>query len=162
MHGYIIAIRCECCYPDPRRTCFLFVLKVKCFKVVKPLIHVLILVFKFKCSLRSVHNKYKFPCDNIFFVTSPMLFILSVFDVSCFNFPTLMSFNNCSNLYPAILEVCLCVAQDLLRYSEDRNLSKELQEALDCMLVVVKCVNDSLHQVAITGFWVTILRIVQL
>lgn len=26
-----------------------------------------------------------------------------------------------------------------------------LQEALDCMLVVLKCVNDSMHQIAITG-----------
>ncbi|XP_069678460.1 guanine nucleotide exchange factor DBS [Periplaneta americana] len=43
--------------------------------------------------------------------------------------------------------------KDLLRYSDDRNCCKELQEALDCMLVVLKCVNDSMHQIAITGFW---------
>ncbi|XP_059481184.1 guanine nucleotide exchange factor DBS-like isoform X2 [Neocloeon triangulifer] len=44
--------------------------------------------------------------------------------------------------------------KDLLRYSEDLpNSLKELQSALDCMLVVLKCVNDSMHQVAITGFW---------
>jgi hypothetical protein len=45
--------------------------------------------------------------------------------------------------------------KDLLRYSEDQPGScRELQGALDCMLVVLKCVNDSMHQVAITGFWV--------
>ncbi|KAJ1520073.1 hypothetical protein ONE63_004298 [Megalurothrips usitatus] len=31
--------------------------------------------------------------------------------------------------------------------------SEALTAALDCMLVVLKCVNDSMHQVAITGFW---------
>lgn len=30
-------------------------------------------------------------------------------------------------------------------------MSTGLQEALDCMLVVLKCVNDSMHQIAITG-----------
>lgn len=45
--------------------------------------------------------------------------------------------------------------KDLLRYSEDQpGSSREIQGALDCMLVVLKCVNDSMHQVAITGFWV--------
>jgi pleckstrin homology domain-containing family G member 4 len=45
--------------------------------------------------------------------------------------------------------------KDLLKYSEDLPKSlPELQSALDCMLVVLKCVNDSMHQVAITGFWV--------
>jgi hypothetical protein len=43
--------------------------------------------------------------------------------------------------------------KDLLRYSDDRKCSKELQEGLDCMLIVLKCVNDSMHQIAITGFW---------
>ncbi|XP_065353804.1 guanine nucleotide exchange factor DBS-like isoform X3 [Cloeon dipterum] len=44
--------------------------------------------------------------------------------------------------------------KDLLRYSEDLpNCLKELQSALDCMLVVLKCVNDSMHQISITGFW---------
>lgn len=42
--------------------------------------------------------------------------------------------------------------KDLLRYSECGTVSKGLQEALDCMLVVLKCVNDSMHQIAITGF----------
>ncbi|KAI5639704.1 rhoGEF domain-containing protein [Phthorimaea operculella] len=41
--------------------------------------------------------------------------------------------------------------KDLLRYSECGSMSNGLQEALDCMLVVLKCVNDSMHQIAITG-----------
>ncbi|XP_046621316.1 guanine nucleotide exchange factor DBS-like isoform X1 [Neodiprion virginianus] len=42
--------------------------------------------------------------------------------------------------------------KDLLKYTEDQSCSTQLQEALDCMLVVLKCVNDSMHQIAITGF----------
>ncbi|KAJ3639462.1 hypothetical protein Zmor_002822 [Zophobas morio] len=42
--------------------------------------------------------------------------------------------------------------KDLLRYSEAEKCCKELQQALDCMLVVLKCVNDSMHQISITGF----------
>ncbi|XP_014229850.1 guanine nucleotide exchange factor DBS-like isoform X2 [Trichogramma pretiosum] len=44
--------------------------------------------------------------------------------------------------------------KDLLKYSSDveQSCCAELQEALDCMLVVLKCVNDSMHQTAITGF----------
>lgn len=30
-------------------------------------------------------------------------------------------------------------------------MTTNLQQALDCMLVVLKCVNDSMHQIAITG-----------
>ncbi|XP_073991103.1 guanine nucleotide exchange factor DBS-like isoform X4 [Rhodnius prolixus] len=43
--------------------------------------------------------------------------------------------------------------KDLLSYSEGKKWCCELQEALECMLVVLKCVNDSMHQVAITGYW---------
>lgn len=43
------------------------------------------------------------------------------------------------------------IFQDLLRYGECGAMSTGLQEALDCMLVVLKCVNDSMHQIAITG-----------
>lgn len=39
--------------------------------------------------------------------------------------------------------------KDLLHYTEN---CKELQQALDCMLVVLRCVNDSMHQISITGF----------
>ncbi|KAF3425324.1 hypothetical protein E2986_10977 [Frieseomelitta varia] len=42
--------------------------------------------------------------------------------------------------------------KDLLKYSDEPSCCTELQEALDCMLVVLKCVNDSMHQTAITGF----------
>ncbi|XP_026759073.2 guanine nucleotide exchange factor DBS-like isoform X4 [Galleria mellonella] len=41
--------------------------------------------------------------------------------------------------------------KDLLRYSECGSMTTGLQQALDCMLVVLKCVNDSMHQIAITG-----------
>lgn len=42
--------------------------------------------------------------------------------------------------------------KDLLRYSEDGKNNTMLQQALDCMLLVLKCVNDSMHQISITGF----------
>ena len=44
--------------------------------------------------------------------------------------------------------------KDLLKFSEEQSCCTELQEALDCMLIVLKCVNDSMHQTAITGFGV--------
>lgn len=47
--------------------------------------------------------------------------------------------------------------KDLLKYSDEPTCCTELQEALDCMLVVLKCVNDSMHQTAITGFGVSVL-----
>lgn len=47
--------------------------------------------------------------------------------------------------------------KDLLKYSDEPSCCTELQEALDCMLVVLKCVNDSMHQTAITGFGVGII-----
>lgn len=40
----------------------------------------------------------------------------------------------------------------LSRFSDNGTCAKELQKALDCMLIVLKCVNDSMHQIAITGF----------
>lgn len=40
----------------------------------------------------------------------------------------------------------------IFRFSDTGTCSRELQKALDCMLVVLKCVNDSMHQIAITGF----------
>ncbi|XP_031336912.1 guanine nucleotide exchange factor DBS-like isoform X1 [Photinus pyralis] len=42
--------------------------------------------------------------------------------------------------------------KDLLRYSDEKKSCKELQQALDCMLVVLRCVNDSMHQISISGF----------
>ncbi|XP_046383423.1 guanine nucleotide exchange factor DBS-like [Ischnura elegans] len=56
--------------------------------------------------------------------------------------------------------------KDLLRHTSDCNSDaeegeivsqykghNEIREALDCMLAVLKCVNDSMHQISITGFW---------
>lgn len=43
--------------------------------------------------------------------------------------------------------------KDLAGTASEGEASAALQAALDCMLVVLKCVNDSMHQVAITGFW---------
>ncbi|XP_056645987.1 guanine nucleotide exchange factor DBS-like isoform X1 [Diorhabda sublineata] len=42
--------------------------------------------------------------------------------------------------------------KDLLKYSNEDNNCIELQQALDCMLCVLKGVNDSMHQISITGF----------
>lgn len=41
----------------------------------------------------------------------------------------------------------------MLRFSDhDKVCEAHLQEALDCMLEVVRYVNDSMHQVSIQGF----------
>lgn len=42
--------------------------------------------------------------------------------------------------------------KDLLKYCTDSKCAKQLQQALECMLVVLKCVNDSMHQISIKGF----------
>ena len=42
--------------------------------------------------------------------------------------------------------------QDLLKCVEGSQGRRELQEAVDTMLAVLKCLNDSMHQVAIVGF----------
>ncbi|XP_068248692.1 guanine nucleotide exchange factor DBS-like isoform X4 [Palaemon carinicauda] len=42
--------------------------------------------------------------------------------------------------------------KDLLKCVEGSQGRRELQEAVDTMLTVLKCLNDSMHQVAITGF----------
>ncbi|XP_067143192.1 guanine nucleotide exchange factor DBS-like isoform X3 [Centruroides vittatus] len=42
--------------------------------------------------------------------------------------------------------------KDLLKYSEEGPGQNELQESVDAMLGVLKYVNDSMHQIAITGF----------
>lgn len=48
------------------------------------------------------------------------------------------------------------------RFSDTGTCTRELQKALDCMLVVLKCVNDSMHQIAITGFPVRVLKFIKL
>ncbi|KAK4316259.1 hypothetical protein Pmani_012567 [Petrolisthes manimaculis] len=42
--------------------------------------------------------------------------------------------------------------KDLLKCVEGNEGRRELQEAVDTMLAVLKCLNDSMHQVAIVGF----------
>lgn len=42
--------------------------------------------------------------------------------------------------------------KDLLKFSDNPTCAQELQSALDWMIMVIKCVNDSMHQIAITGF----------
>lgn len=42
--------------------------------------------------------------------------------------------------------------KDLLKFSDQKTCDQELQKALHCMLTVLKCVNDSMHQIAVTGF----------
>ena len=42
--------------------------------------------------------------------------------------------------------------QDLLQYVDGSEGRAELQEGVDTMLAVLKCLNDSMHQVAITAF----------
>ncbi|CAL4096394.1 unnamed protein product, partial [Meganyctiphanes norvegica] len=42
--------------------------------------------------------------------------------------------------------------KDLLKCCEGSEGRRELQEGVDTMLTVLKCLNDSMHQVAITGF----------
>lgn len=42
--------------------------------------------------------------------------------------------------------------KDLLKFSDNQTCVRELQSALDWMMMVIKCVNDSMHQIAITGF----------
>ncbi|CAH0388373.1 unnamed protein product [Bemisia tabaci] len=49
--------------------------------------------------------------------------------------------------------------KDLLRYSQNERGRAELQQALECMLDVLRCVNDSMHQIAITGFYGNILEL---
>ncbi|XP_041482446.1 guanine nucleotide exchange factor DBS-like isoform X5 [Lytechinus variegatus] len=42
--------------------------------------------------------------------------------------------------------------KEMMRYSPMEKGADDLQSALDCMLTVLKYVNDSMHQVAITGY----------
>lgn len=46
--------------------------------------------------------------------------------------------------------------KDLLLFTDNDSCRNELKNALDCMLIVLKCVNDSMHQISITGFSVGI------
>jgi len=46
-------------------------------------------------------------------------------------------------------------SQELLKYSTDSEGTSELQGALAAMLDLLKSVNDSMHQIAITGYEVS-------
>lgn len=51
--------------------------------------------------------------------------------------------------------MCVCVCdQELLKHCREERYRCELQEALDSMLELLKSVNDSMHQIAITGYQV--------
>ena len=48
----------------------------------------------------------------------------------------------------------------MLRFSDhDKVCEAHLQEALDCMLEVVRYVNDSMHQISIVGFPVSLIEV---
>lgn len=49
----------------------------------------------------------------------------------------------------------MCVVQELLKYSSGCERVSELQGALTAMLDLLKSVNDSMHQIAITGYEVS-------
>lgn len=51
--------------------------------------------------------------------------------------------------------MCVCAfVQELLKHCTEERYRCELQEALDSMLELLKSVNDSMHQIAITGYQV--------
>lgn len=48
---------------------------------------------------------------------------------------------------------CLSLpAQEMLKYSKNCEGAEDLQEALNSILGILKAVNDSMHQIAITGY----------
>ena len=58
------------------------------------------------------------------------------------------------------VNLCVCVSQELLKYSPGSERTSELQGALAAMLELLKSVNDSMHQIAITGYEVEIFNTV--
>lgn len=46
----------------------------------------------------------------------------------------------------------LLILQEMLKCSKNSEGTAELEEALATMLDIIKSVNDSMHQIAITGF----------
>ena len=52
---------------------------------------------------------------------------------------------------PLTLVLCLYAVQEMLKCSKGEG-TVELEEALATMLDIIKSVNDSMHQIAITGF----------
>lgn len=47
------------------------------------------------------------------------------------------------------------ILKELLKYSKGCEGSEDLQEALSCILGILKAVNDSMHLIAITGYEVS-------
>jgi len=62
----------------------------------------------------------------------------------------MLGFGNINTIF------CALFTQDLVKYSEGCEGYTEIVDALECMLVVLRCVNDGMHQLAITGFPVNI------
>ncbi|KAH0624550.1 hypothetical protein JD844_032154 [Phrynosoma platyrhinos] len=52
----------------------------------------------------------------------------------------------------AYVEELLCVLEEMLKYSKNCEGAEDLQEALTSILGILKAVNDSMHQIAITGY----------
>lgn len=46
----------------------------------------------------------------------------------------------------------MCLPQEMLKYSKNCEGAEDLQEALTSILGILKAVNDSMHQIAITGY----------
>ena len=42
--------------------------------------------------------------------------------------------------------------KDLRKYSDDPNSQHVLDDAVNAMLVVLRCVNDSMHQISISAY----------
>ena len=55
---------------------------------------------------------------------------------------------------PQCMRVCGVCVQEMLKHCPEPQYRWELQEALDAMLKLLKSVNDSMHQIAITGYQV--------
>lgn len=58
----------------------------------------------------------------------------------------------CVHVYTNMAVVLCVYSQELLKYSADCEGASELQGALTAMLDLLKSVNDSMHQIAITGY----------
>lgn len=48
--------------------------------------------------------------------------------------------------------VYIVLSQEMLKYSKNCEGAEDLQEALMSILGILKAVNDSMHQIAITGY----------
>lgn len=62
------------------------------------------------------------------------------------------------NLFDFLIDFVWSTFQDLINSIEDEKHMDQLKKALDCMLLILKCVNDRMHSISITGFKVSILQ----